>query len=194
MQFVLLGAGQRGMIYARYAIEKGHGVSAVAEKDPVKREIARREFGIPEKRCFADAAELLAQPKLGDAAIIATMDRDHFAQAMPAMDRGYHLLLEKPISPVPEEVLAIEEKARETNRQVVVCHVLRYSPFFREIKKQLDAGAVGRVITVQHNENIGNFHMAHSFVRGNWRRSDAASPLIMQKSCHDMDLLTPLFS
>ena len=189
MKFVLIGAGQRGMIYARYAIEKGHGVSAVAEKDPVKREIARREFDIPENRCFADAAELLAQPKLGDAAIIATMDRDHFAQAMPAMDRGYHLLLEKPISPVPEEVLAIEEKAGETNRQVVVCHVLRYSPFFREIKKQLDAGVIGKVITVQHNENIGNFHMAHSFVRGNWRRSDTASPLIMQKSCHDMDLL-----
>ena len=189
MEFVLLGAGQRGMIYARYAQRKGHGIAAVAEKDPVKREIAQREFHIPAEKCFAEAADLLAQPKLGDAAIIATMDRDHFGQAMPAMEKGYHLLLEKPISPVPEETLAIEEKARETGRRVVVCHVLRYSPFFREIKKQLDAGAVGRIISVQHNENIGNFHMAHSFVRGNWRRSDIASPLIMQKSCHDMDLL-----
>ena len=189
MKFVLLGAGQRGMIYARYAHQKGHAIAAVAEVDPVKREIAGKEFGIPEASCFGDAAELLAQPKMGDAAIIATMDRDHFGQAMPAMEKGYHLLLEKPISPVPEEVLAIEEKARETGRQVVVCHVLRYSPFFREIKRQLDSGAIGRILTVQHNENIGNFHMAHSFVRGNWRRSDTASPLIMQKSCHDMDLL-----
>ena len=189
MKFVLLGAGQRGMIYARYACRKGHGVAAVAEKDPVKREIAQREFHIPGDKCFADAAELLAQPKLGDAAIVATMDRDHFGQAMPALEKGYHLLLEKPISPVPEETLAIAEKARETGRRVVVCHVLRYSPFFREIKKQLNAGAVGKIVTVQHNENIGNFHMAHSFVRGNWRRSDTASPLIMQKSCHDMDLL-----
>lgn len=189
MEFVLIGAGQRGMIYSQYAHGKGHAVTAVAEKDPVKREIARKELGIPAERCFADAADLLAQPKLGDAAIIATMDRDHFSQAIPAMEKGYHLLLEKPISPVPEEVLAIEEKARETERLVVVCHVLRYSPFFREIKKQLDSGAIGRIITVQHNENIGNFHIAHSFVRGNWRRSDTASPLIMQKSCHDLDLL-----
>ena len=189
MNFVLLGAGQRGMIYARYACQKGHIIAAVAEKDPVKREIAQHEFHIPADKCFADAAELLAQPKLGDAAIIATMDRDHFGQAMPAMEKGYHLLLEKPISPVPEEVLALAEKARETGRRVVVCHVLRYSPFFREIKKQLSAGAIGKIITVQHNENIGNFHFAHSFVRGNWRRSDTASPLIMQKSCHDLDLL-----
>ena len=189
MEFVLIGAGQRGMIYSQYAHGKGHAITAVAEKDAVKREIARKELDIPAERCFADAADLLAQPKLGDAAIIATMDRDHFGQAIPAMEKGYHLLLEKPISPVPEEVLAIEEKARETERLVVVCHVLRYSPFFREIKKQLDSGAVGRIVTVQHNENIGNFHIAHSFVRGNWRRSDTASPLIMQKSCHDLDLL-----
>ena len=120
MNFVLLGAGQRGMIYARYAHQKGHGITAVAEKDPVKREIAQREFHISTDKCFSDAAELLAQPKLGDAAVIATMDRDHFGQAMPAMEKGYHLLLEKPISPVPEEALAIEEKARETGRQVVV--------------------------------------------------------------------------
>ena len=189
MNFVLLGAGQRGMLYARYIHEKGHAVVAVAEKDQVKLDIARQAFGVPQERCFADARALLDQPCMGDAAIIATMDRDHFSQAIPALEKGYHLLLEKPISPVPEEVLAIEEKAKEKNKQVVVCHVLRYSPFFREIKKQLDAGAIGRIMTVQHNENIGNFHMAHSFVRGNWRRSDTASPIIMQKSCHDMDLL-----
>ncbi|MBR3017568.1 MAG: Gfo/Idh/MocA family oxidoreductase [Clostridia bacterium] len=189
MNFVLLGAGQRGMIYARYACQKGHIIAAVAEKDPVKREIAQHEFHIPADKCFADAAELLARPKLGDAAIIATMDRDHYSQAMTAMEKGYHLLLEKPISPVPEEVLAIEEKARQTGCRVVICHVLRYSPFFREIKKQLSAGTIGKIITVQHNENIGNFHFAHSFVRGNWRRVETTSPLIMQKSCHDLDLL-----
>ena len=189
MDFVLLGAGQRGMIYARYACQKGHGIAAVAEKDPVKREIAQREFHIPADKCFADAAELLARPKLGDAAIIATMDRDHFGQAMPAMEKGYHLLLEKPISPIPEETLAIEAAAVRTGRHVTVCHVLRYSPFFRAIRKAITDGKIGKVITIQHNENIGNFHIAHSFVRGNWRRSDLASPLVMQKSCHDMDLL-----
>ena len=189
MKFVLIGAGQRGMVYARYAWQKGHEIVAVADLDPVKRESAGREFHIPEDRRFESAEALLGASCMGDAAIIASMDRDHFRHAIPAMEKGYHLLLEKPISPVPEEALAIEETARRLNRHVAVCHVLRYSPFFREIKKILDAGTIGRVITVQHNENIGNYHIAHSFVRGNWRRSDRASSLMMQKSCHDMDLL-----
>ena len=189
MKFVLIGAGQRGMIYAGYAHQKGHTITAVADIDPVKREMARQEFGIPQENCFASADELLSQAVLGEAAIIATMDRDHYRQAIPAMEKGYHLLLEKPISPVPEEAIEIEETARRLKRHVVVCHVLRYSPFFREIKKVIESGVIGRIVTVQHNENIGNFHIAHSFVRGNWRRADQASPLMMQKSCHDMDLL-----
>ena len=189
MKFVLIGAGQRGTIYATYARERGHEIAAVAERDPVRRRIVGDALGVPEDRRFAEGAELLALPRLGEAAIIATMDRDHYAEAIPAMEKGYHLLLEKPISPDPGETLAIERAADRTRRHVTVCHVLRYSPFFREVKKAIDSGKIGRVITIQHNENIGNFHIAHSFVRGNWRRSDLASPLIMQKSCHDMDLL-----
>ena len=189
MKFVLIGAGQRGTIYATYARERGHEIAALAERDPVRRRIVGDALGVPEDRRFAEGAELLALPRLGEAAIIATMDRDHYAEAIPAMEKGYHLLLEKPISPDPGETLAIERAADRTGRHVTVCHVLRYSPFFREVKKAIDSGKIGRVITIQHNENIGNFHIAHSFVRGNWRRSDLASPLIMQKSCHDMDLL-----
>ena len=166
MRFVLIGAGQRGMIYAKYAHEKGHEIAAVAELNAEKREIARQELDIPENRCYDSAEALLAQPCLGEAAIIATLDRAHYSQAVPAMEKGYHLLLEKPISPVPEETLAIAETAERLGKHVVVCHVLRYSPFFREIKRVIDSGAIGKVITVQHNENIGNFHMAHSFVRG----------------------------
>ena len=189
MKFVLIGAGQRGMIYAAYAREKGHEIAAVAEPDEAKRRIAGEAFGIPEAHRFRNGEELLEGPRLGDAAIIATMDRDHYRQAIPAMEKGYHLLLEKPISPIPEETLSIEETAVKTGRHVTVCHVLRYSPFFRELKNAAASGKIGKVITIQHNENIGNFHIAHSFVRGNWRRSEQASPLIMQKSCHDMDLL-----
>ena len=189
MKFVLIGAGQRGMVYARYAHQKGHEIAAVAESDPVRREIAAAEFGIPAEKQFETGAALLSQERMGEAAIIATMDRDHYNEAIPAMEKGYHLLLEKPISPFPEETLDIEKAAERTGRHITVCHVLRYSPFFREIRKVITDGKIGRVITIQHNENIGNWHIAHSFVRGNWRRSDLSSPLIMQKSCHDMDLL-----
>ena len=189
MKLILIGAGQRGMVYAEYFHQKGHEIVAVADFNPVHLEIAREKFGIPAEMAFLDADQLLAIEKLGDAAIIATMDRAHYASAIQAMKKGYHLLMEKPISPVPEETLEIEKTAVTLDRKVVICHVLRYSPYFREIKRIIDSGVIGKVITIQHNENIGNFHIAHSFVRGNWRRTDLSSTLMMQKSCHDMDLM-----
>ena len=160
MRFVLIGAGQRGMIYAKYALEKGHEITAVADPDEARRRNAGEVLGIPEQFRFLTGSELLSLPRLGEAAIIATMDRDHYKEAIPAMEKGYHLLLEKPISPIPEETLAIEAAAVRTGRHVTVCHVLRYSPFFRAIRKVITDGKIGKVITIQHNENIGNFHIA----------------------------------
>lgn len=189
-RFVLIGAGQRGMIYARYAYQSGLAdIVALAEPDAARREAAGKALFVGPENCHASADALLARGKIADAAIIASMDRDHYAQAMKALELGYDLLLEKPISPDPRECMEIERKAAQAGRRVAVCHVLRYSPFFREIKAVIDSGELGRVITIQHNENIGNWHMAHSFVRGNWGSSKASSPIIMQKSCHDMDLL-----
>lgn len=189
MNLILIGAGQRGMVYSRYAYQHGHRIVAVAEPDVPRREAARKTFHIPEELCFSSGAELLSRPAMADAAIIATMDRDHYLQAIRAMELGYDLLLEKPISPDPAETLAIADTARALTRRVVVCHVLRYTPFFRTIKEVLDSGELGRVISIDHTENIGNFHIAHSFVRGNWRNEKLSSPIILQKSCHDLDLL-----
>ncbi len=189
MNLILIGAGQRGMVYSGFFIKNGHRIVAAADPNPARRELARKELGIPSEMLFESADELLEKSLLGEAAIIASMDRCHYSHAMAAMKKGYHLLLEKPISPDPKETLEIARTAETLKRTVLVCHVLRYSPFFREIRRIIDSGSIGRVLSVQHNENIGNYHMAHSFVRGNWRREDLSSSLMMQKSCHDMDLL-----
>lgn len=188
MKLALIGAGQRGMIYSQYARERAD-IVAIVEPDDGRREAAGDEFGIPANHRFKTVDELYRLGKICDAVIIASMDRDHYAQTMEALELGYDILLEKPISPSPEECLRIQQKANEKGCKVIVCHVLRYTNFFAEIKKIVDSNELGKIVTIQHNENIGNYHMAHSFVRGNWRRSDLASPLMMQKSCHDMDIL-----
>jgi len=108
---------------------------------------------------------------------------------MLALDRGYDILLEKPISPDAQECLEIEEKANRLGRKIIVCHVLRYTAFFSTLKQIVDSGEIGKVVAIKHSENIGNYHMAHSFVRGNWRNTSLSSPIIMQKSCHDLDIL-----
>lgn len=163
-------------------------IVAVADPDEAKRKDVARQYGIPENRCFTSGEELLKQPKMADALCIATMDQLHVAQAIPALEKGYDLLLEKPVSPSLAECRAIQEVAHRTGRRVVVCHVLRYTPFYKKVKELLERDAIGQVISIQAIENVGYWHQAHSFVRGNWCNSGSSSPMILQKCCHDMDL------
>ncbi len=189
MKYVIIGVGSRGLTYGLWAREHKIEIAAIAELRPDRRRDAARELMVPEDRCFAAPEELFSLGKIADAAIIATMDRDHFSHVMQALDCGYDILLEKPISPDAKECVAIEERANALGRKITVCHVLRYTDFWGTIKSVLDSGEIGRVVAIRHSENIGNFHMAHSFVRGNWRNDTLSSPIIMQKSCHDLDIL-----
>jgi predicted dehydrogenase len=191
LKIALVGAGQRGMIYSEYAFSTNKiEIVAVVEPNDKRRSVAADRFQIPKENQFTSVESFYNQGKISDAVIIATMDQDHYIQAMKALDLGYDILLEKPISPSPRECLEIQKKADQKGCKVIVCHVLRYTDFFATMKDIIDSKELGKVISIQHNENVGNFHIAHSFVRGNWRRSDLSSPLIMQKSCHDMDILT----
>ena len=189
MKYVIIGAGSRGMVYGQWAKDHGIEIAAVAELRPERLAYAGDALGVPEQMRFSDGMDLLSLGKIADAAIIATMDRDHFGHVMKALDCGYDILLEKPISPDPRECIAIEAKANALGRKITVCHVLRYTTFFSTIKDIIDSGELGKVVAIKHAENIGNFHMAHSFVRGNWRNDRESSPIIMQKSCHDLDIL-----
>lgn len=189
MKYIIIGAGSRGMTYGQWAKEHGIEITAIAELRPDRLVNAGNCLNVPEYMLFSDASQLLALGKIADAAIIATMDRDHYAHVMQALDCGYDILLEKPISPNPKECMEMEEKANQLGREITVCHVLRYTPFFQTLKDVLHSGELGKIVAIKHAENIGNFHMAHSFVRGNWRNDRSSSPIIMQKSCHDLDIL-----
>ena len=189
MKYVLIGAGSRGTIYGSWAHQHNIEIAAIAEIRPDRLEFAAKEWNVPSERCFTDPDDLFALGKIADAAIIATMDQDHFGHVMKALDCGYDILLEKPISPNPKECIAIEKKANALGKKITVCHVLRYTNFFSKLREILRSGELGKIVAIKHAENIGNFHMAHSFVRGNWRNDQLSSPIIMQKSCHDLDIL-----
>lgn len=187
----LIGAGLRGMIYSNYASKRPQEMKivAVAEPDDFKRNRARDTFGIPEDKCFKSWDELFAAGRQSDAAFICTRDKDHYEPAMKAMEAGYHVMLEKPMSPDWQECIRMEQAAQQYNRVLTICHVLRYAPFFQTIKQLLDEGRIGRLMSIQHNENVGYWHQAHSYVRGYFNRVEDSSPMILAKSCHDMDLI-----
>ena len=191
VKIAVIGAGQRGMNYGGYALRYPHEVQIVAVADPNVRRRERFQglHAIADAHCFANWQDLLAHPKLADAVLICTQDKMHFEPAMGALQAGYHVLLEKPMSPRPEECIAMGAYAAEADRIFAICHVLRYTNFFAALKQLLDEGAIGRLISIQHNENVAFWHYAHSYVRGNWRNTAESSPMILAKSCHDMDIL-----
>lgn len=190
---VLIGAGARGAGgYAPYALDYPHEMKlvAVAEADPLRLAKTAEQHGIPPERQYKSWTDLLAEPQLADIAIICTQDRMHYEPTMQALNKKYHVLLEKPMSPDPRECLDMEQAARDNDRLLTICHVLRYTPFWTAIKKAITDGRIGEVVSIQLNENVGYWHIAHSFVRGNWNNSDKSSPMILAKSCHDMDVLS----
>ncbi|SFT03784.1 Gfo/Idh/MocA family protein [Paenibacillus sp. BC26] len=191
VRIALIGAGLRGQNYVDYALAHPDEMELVAIADPNldRRDRLKQLHGVDERKCYDDWRELLAQPKLADAVLICTQDKMHYEPTMTALDAGYHVLLEKPMSPEPLECLEMGAKAEQSGLIFSICHVLRYTNFFRSVKRLLTEGRIGQLMSIQHNENVGYWHQAHSFVRGNWRNAEESSPMILAKSCHDMDIL-----
>jgi len=189
---VIMGAGDRGMYaYGRYSWENPEKLSikAVAEPDPVKLKMMGDRLGIDEKFRFSTWEDLLNEGKIADGAIIAMMDDLHVEPSVKAMELGYDILLEKPMDRTLKGSMEIYEASRKYDKKVMVAHVLRYTDFYRKLREVMHSGIIGTVKGIEHKENIGYYHMGHSFVRGNWRNSEMSSPIILAKSCHDMDLL-----
>lgn len=191
LKVVLIGAGNRGITYTDVMkqMPERYEVVAVAEPEESRRNYIKETHGIPEELCFEDWKPLLSKGKIADAAVIATMDRDHYQPALKAIESGYDLLLEKPISDNPLECKVIAEEAEKAGVKVVICTVLRYTPLFGKLKEIIDSGQIGDVVSINHEECVGNVHQSHSFVRGNWGNEERSSCMLLQKSCHDMDLL-----
>ncbi|GAA4606775.1 Gfo/Idh/MocA family oxidoreductase [Actinoallomurus liliacearum] len=186
----LVGAGMRGSDYGRRAVRDGRArVVAVADPVAERRERAAAEHGLGPDQVFTDWRELAALPRRADGVIVATRDGEHVEPAVAFAERGYHLLLEKPMAPTEAGSAAIAAAAERAGVMLAVCHVMRYSAYTRTLKGLIDAGRIGAVAGVQHLEPIGWWHFAHSYVRGNWRRADESSPMLLAKCCHDIDWL-----
>lgn len=188
----MIGAGSRGAtVYGAFARQNPHRfqVVAVAEPRADRRSAMARDHEIPAERCWEDWRPLLLQPPLAPVAVIATQDRDHVECAVALMAHGYDLLLEKPMDVTAEGCRRLVAAAREHGRLVIVAHTMRYTPYFRLLKRLCQARVVGQVATVRHFEPVNYWHQAHSFVRGHWRNSQQAAPMILAKSCHDLDLV-----
>lgn len=186
---VVIGAGSRGNTYARYALEYPDKarVVGVAEPRDYYRQKMVSDHHISPDHVFEDWRAVAEQPRFADAVIIATQDKDHAEPAIACANLGYHILLEKPMAPNLEDCTRIVDAIKKNHVTAAVCHVMRYTRYTQTLKKIVDSGVIGDVVNIQNLEPVGFWHMAHSFVRGNWGNEAASGFMLLTKSCHDLD-------
>ena len=191
VSIVAIGAGNRTNKYLEYVKQHPDKVKlvGVVELNDIRRKHIADCFSLDASQCFVDYRDFFQHPVEADAVMICTPENMHFEPTMQAIERGYHILLEKPIAQTLEECMLIAQAARKHDVLVSVCHVLRYHPYFMKIKELVDSGELGNIISINHRTSVGLDRTAHGFVRGLWRKEAVTNPMLMSKCCHDIDFL-----
>ena len=189
---VIVGAGHRAFVYSELAKTNPDllKIVGVADPNPVRRKKAMEYFGFSEDMCFDSAQTLAEKGRLADAVINGTMDEQHLETAIPLLNAGYDMLLEKPFAVCEEDMRQIVDCAKKNNSKVMICHVLRYTPFYYAIKERIVNGEIGDIINIQMTEHVSYHHLSTSYIRGKWANSDKChTTMLLAKCCHDIDLM-----
>ncbi|NOU73743.1 gfo/Idh/MocA family oxidoreductase [Paenibacillus sp. LMG 31458] len=190
---VIVGAGHRSLIYASYAQTHPDQLQivGVVDPDPIRRKLTAKQFDLQDTNCFESVEQLVSKPKIADAVINGTMDDQHVETTIPLLQAGYDVLLEKPIATSEESMLKLYQVAKENKRTVMICHVLRYAPFYKAIREVVATGRIGEIINVQAAEHVSYHHMAVAYIRGKWNSMETCkSSMLMSKCCHDLDVIS----
>ncbi len=192
IEAILVGGGDRGHhVYGKLAAKRPERLRFVDMADPSPQRRARFDeiHRLGDDHLWEDPLELLDQPRRAEAAIIASPDRFHEAHTTAALAAGYHVLAEKPMASTLEGCQRVVSAAENSSGSLHIGHVLRFTPFFQTLHEVVASGRLGDIVTVAHRENLVAYHMAHSFVRGNWGKREFAPPMIVAKCTHDLDIL-----
>lgn len=192
LKAVIIGGGHRSLTYAKLAKIKPEKLQIVGVADPneFRRNSIAEKFGIPSEHVFETAEQLAAAPKFADAAINGTMDHVHVETSIPLLKAGYDILLEKPFAVNEEEMRELVKCAEDNGRKIMVCFVLRYTPFYRMIKETILSGEIGEIINIQTAEHVSYHHMSTSHIRGKWRNEEEChASMLLAKCCHDVDIM-----
>lgn len=188
----VVGYGNRGQVYADYSLDcpEELGIAAVVDPNPFKLQEAKKRYNLSDDRLFTSYEEFEAKQIPCDFVINATMDQHHYETAMQILAGKHDMLIEKPIVPNEKELMDIKRLADKNGCNVFVCHVLRYTPYYRTVKKLILSGAIGEIMTMEMNEHVCMAHYLTSYTRGKWNNEESCgSGFLLAKCCHDLDLM-----
>lgn len=189
---IVVGAGNRAKVYSSHALDFPNELEivGVVDPNPARVELFKERYSICEENCYLSLDEFLKRDKFADFVINGTMDHLHVKTSIPVLEKGYDLLLEKPFAVNEEEMNLLCDTADKYGNKVVICHVLRYTDFYRAIKDSILKGDIGDIVSIEMNEHVNYIHMCVSYVRGKWRSEEVCfAPMLLAKSCHDVDIM-----
>lgn len=186
----ILGCGSRGTLISGFMAKLKDKFEIVALCDTNEEQIdnIKKVNNFKNVKTFLDPDQFLSE-KYADFLFISTPDREHIPQAVKALNLGYDILLEKPLSDDRDELELLLDTQKKTGRIVVVCHELRYGPGFRKCAELLESGVIGKLYAIDASERVGYVHWAQAYVRGIGASIKRAHPAILAKCSHDLDLI-----
>ena len=120
LKVLLISYGSRVRCYTgfilRGEIQTPVEIVGVVEPNEFKRNLAKKDFNLPDHRCYTSLEEVLKEGKIADCAINGTMDQLHYETTMPLLEQGYHVLLEKPMCVTTEEAVEIMRAEKKSGK------------------------------------------------------------------------------
>lgn len=187
----VIGVGQRG--YAYVSMLQNHPqvhLAALCDSSPERLSCFARELKCEEVPQFHSIEELFANVSC-DAVVITTPDFTHKECAVKAFQAGKHVMLEKPMAPDADSCREIIRAAKKSGKTLQVGFVLRCHPVFKAVKKELEAGTIGQLLSINCSESLGVMHGA-SYMRRWHRKSANSGGFLLAKCSHDLDLMSDL--
>ena len=162
-------------------------IAAVYDPDPQVVEDTLAHWKMTDAKRCSSYQEAINTPGV-EWVMVFSPNVYHKEQVVAAFEAGKHVFSEKPLATTIEDCVAINEAHRKSGKLFATGFVLRYAPIYRKAKEILESGVLGDLIAVEANENITPEH--GSYIMRNWRRKTAiAGPHILEKCCHDLDLI-----
>lgn len=130
-------------------ISEYYKIAAVADSIPERRELAIKEYGC---KAYATWEEMVESETL-DLVINASPSHQHFSISLDLLNRGLHVLCEKPLAKTAEEVDQLIEASERSGKILAVFQQSRYQPAFVQIRKVIESGVLGRIVQVNFTLN-----------------------------------------
>ena len=186
-----IGCGARSVSYAGpYAEARDITIVALSDPDPQQRSLLKSHCGLDGSLAeYDDWRDLLDGHRDVDGVVISSPTQFHVDQAIACYERGIPIALEKPVAPTKVECERLMDAEAANGGRTLIGFVLRSTPYFSKVYELISGGRIGRILSIQADELPG-WLVASVMFRSPWRRHNAMSGgSMLEKSCHDMDIL-----